>query len=170
MKTRQHRPDEFKRMIVRRAENEPVQIIAEQFGLAPSLIYNWREKFPASLPESPAPRVQEAHGPIVDVATPVAQAIKNAERIYWNDDEIKQVAAEWVLLRAADPLTDSPTVLLEKAQRKALPGERQRDVASIHTMKTLCSTIYAEWKALLDKPAPAVPPPPPPVPQVFTKP
>lgn len=157
---RTQRTEEFKRMIVQRAEKESVAAVAEGFEIAPSMIYYWRNKYgPQTGPET------------VPLSNPTPSEIKRkiTERIYWEDDEIKAVAAEWCLLFATDPLTESATATLEKAQRKALPGDRQRDVASVNANKQLVAEIRRQWKALLDKPAPEPPPPaPPPPPEVKT--
>ena len=167
IKKRRHHPEAFKQMIVRRAAESSVPVIAEQFDLAPSMIYTWREQYPPGPAENEAPHIQPAHGPMVNVGEAVTKAHTKG-MIIWDDEEITKVAAEWVLLRAADPYHDSSTALLEKAQRKVLPGERQRDCPSLNSQTRVCQAITEQWKAFLDKPAPAPEPVAPPPPQIIT--
>lgn len=87
-------------------------------------------------------------------------------RIYWTEEEINSVADEFILLRIADPI-ESATVLAERAQRKVLPGARQREIVSINNIKALVESIKVRLKAFVDKPAPI--PPPPPAPEVHVQ-
>jgi hypothetical protein len=113
-----------------------------------------------------APRIQPAHSPIVAVADAYTAAEGN-ERVRWTEDEIKQLASEWCLLRAANPFASSGE-LFEQAQRKLLAGERQRDLPSIKAHHKLYEEICRQWKALFDQPAPPTPTPPPPAAQIVT--
>jgi hypothetical protein len=66
----------------------------------------------------------------------------------WKDEEIKAVAAQWVLLSLEFPL-ESPVKLLNQAQHKALPSDRHHNITTIHANKFLVKEFAAQWHARL---------------------
>lgn len=146
-RTYRRHTEEFKRMIVQRAERESVHVVAGQFELAPSLIQLWRHKFSTGTPVTP----------------------KSSDRIYWTVDELKMIAAEWILLHVEHPF-ESPHVLADKAQRKvfAQNSSRLRLNVNLSAIKPLQAEIVKQWKEFLEKPAEPAPIIAPPEPQVIT--
>lgn len=90
-----------------------------------------------------------------------------SDRIRWTPAEIKAIAEEWVLQRLDDPLASAGEIF-ERAQRKALPGERQRSLPGVGSFKPLQEAITLQWKAYIERPSAPPAPLAPPEPQVVT--
>ncbi len=142
-KTRRVFTDDDRASAVRLAEQVTVPIAAEQLGIGESNLYNWVAKARANQPAYP------------DDNTPAKRApSKSSERVYWTDEELTKIADEWVMQRMENPL-EASSVLFEKAQRKAVPGDRQRSIVSVPACKPLMAAINKSWKNFITKEAPA---------------
>jgi len=143
--------EEFRASAVQLAHKLTVPIAAAQLGVGESSLYNWVAKAKPDLAGA-------------GDAAPARRSAPNSDRVYWTDEELLKVADEWVMLHVDNPLT-RPSDIFEKAQRKALPGDRQRTIASVNACKPLVNAILKAWKNFLvnSSPAPAPLPPPEPV-------
>lgn len=75
------------------------------------------------------------------------------EKVRWDAVEIDRLARAWVDARKASPF--APTMsLFEEAQRKALPDDRHRNIASITNVPALEARIATLWTEQMAKQEP----------------
>lgn len=87
------------------------------------------------------------------------QPAHESERVYWDAEEIRKLAEEWVLQRVAHPM-ETGNQLLNRAQDKVFANDakRKRDLPAVSSHKTLHAAILNHWSNFVAKPPePAAP-------------